>query len=161
MCVYYGICIYIYTYDLLLGIKRWEFKWLRKILKLRRRPDEGTQQYNIRTSRRITAWSRLTGCKLMHHRVLLSIFRNAWREASFCYPSGQKHLLQARCCRNRRWWEGVKHETVWLRGHFDCKRWTKGNYIEWEDVLVLVFGLDWREFRARMVAPLTKQDYGS
>ena len=45
------------------------------------------------------------------------------------------------------WWEGVKNDSVQLRGKHGCKHWTKGPHPEWEDVLVLALGLDWRTFR--------------
>ena len=72
--------------DLLTAVKRWEFKWLRKILRLKRAPDENLYEYNCRTSRRIIQWSQATKSKLMHHRVLLSIFHAAWREAHHKIP---------------------------------------------------------------------------
>ena len=49
--------------------------------------------------------------------------------------------------RERAWWDTVKHESVWLRGLFDFKHATKGAHAEWEDVIVVAYGLQWREIQ--------------
>ena len=45
------------------------------------------------------------------------------------------------------WWEVVKQEPSYVRKRDECMHWTKGHHTEWEDVLVLAYGLAWRTFR--------------
>ena len=47
-CALHGASSWHAAQDLLLGIKRWEFRWLRRILKLKRKPEESNQKYNRR-----------------------------------------------------------------------------------------------------------------
>ena len=68
------------TQDLLSKIQRWEFAWLRKLLRLRRKKEEGQFEFNTRSARKIVEWYRDFDCKFMHHRILLEVFNNAWRE---------------------------------------------------------------------------------
>jgi hypothetical protein len=128
-------------------VKRWEFGRLRSLLRLRRKPGEGQMEYNRRTITRIVNWFHRCKCKMLHHRVLQSMFMNAWREANHEYPDGQLHLRDTRECRTRKWWSKVKYESVWTRGLHDMMHWTKGHHAECEDVLVMVFGDDWRLVR--------------
>ena len=41
----------------------------------------------------------------------------------------------------------MKAETTALRGAHGMKHTRSGPYVEWEDVFVLVYGVDWRDFR--------------
>ena len=91
------------TKNLLVTLKRWEFNHLRKVFRLRRRQDEGQMEYNRRTSKRISEWSRGSRFKLLHHRVLLAIFKAAWREEHLKPPGGDNLLKACRCFRNRAW----------------------------------------------------------
>ena len=83
----------------------------------------------------------------MHHRILEHILKNAWREKHGPTPAGCNHLEAVRCVRSHIWWEAIKDIRVAKRGHADCKHATKGPHTEWEDVIVLVYGLEWRSLR--------------
>ena len=147
-CGLYGCGSWHVTQQLLLHVKRWEFKWLRRMLGIRRAPEEGRQAYHSRSSRRIVAWGRQTSHKFMRQRLFTEVFRSAWRERHVPAPDGHNYLSDLREARDRHWWDGVKDQSVWLRGHFDFKHWSKGAFAEWEDVLVHAHGLKWRSFRS-------------
>ena len=105
-----GMATWHVTKQLLTKIKRWEFSWLRKLLRLRRRAAEGQFDYNTRTANIIIQWSYDFNCKLMHHRILLDVFKAAWRE-TMNYPDGIPHLNNVRRFRDRHWWDGVRMDT--------------------------------------------------
>ena len=63
------------TAHLLWAAKRWEFKWLRKALRLKRRRGEGQLVYNSRTSALIQAWAQKATITFLHHRVFQDVFK--------------------------------------------------------------------------------------
>ena len=85
--------------------------------------------------------------KFMHERILCGVFKSAWREEYCSAPDGKFHIRTLRRERCRLWWDGVKHESVWLRKHFGFTHFGKGGRTEWEDVLVEVYGVAWRSWR--------------
>ena len=123
-------------------MKAWEFRWLRKVLRLRRRPDETQEKYNRRTANKICTWARGNNFKLMHQRALFAVFKGAWREHAIDSP-----LRRLRHFRVRDRWEGVKHEPACLRKGFDWVHSGMGPRTEWEDILVLAYGPGWRTVR--------------
>ena len=125
-------------------LRRWELRFLRKILRLRRRPNEQQQQYMQRSSNMIDAWYRRFGFLKSHHVLLRNIFRSAWSESHRSLDSGCKPLLDARLCRDRMWWNSIKDLPHRLRVNEGCSQRTSGEKPSWEDPFVLVFGLDWR-----------------
>ena len=45
------------------------------------------------------------------------------------------------------WWEGVKGESAKRRRTEGCIHASSGHKVAWEDCLVMVFGVDWTDFR--------------
>ena len=127
--------------------RRWEVAHVRQILKLRRRPDEGQAAFNQRTAHSIYGWFRKCGVMMMHHRVLQSVFRSAWRERMVVFTDGAAPLDWARRFRDVPYWlvctvlprerRAAEHVTQRRQGH----------RIAWEDVFVSVWGPDWRSIR--------------
>ena len=76
----------------LLRIKRWEFGLLRRALRMRAKPGEGSMLNNQRTAKQLQSWFRTNGCWMLHHRVLREVFLNAWREHQHEYPDGKMHF---------------------------------------------------------------------
>jgi hypothetical protein len=142
----FGACSWHLSKNVLIKIKRWEYQCLRRLFRFKRKPEEGREAFNMRTSKRIYDWSVKFKCRLLHHRVLIAVFQSSWREG--VSMSGMPpHLQTLRRTRNRLWWDGVKDESVLTRTHHDMKRAAKGPLTEWEDALVLVFGSSWRNIR--------------
>ena len=69
-CAAFDCAIWSISKTLLHRIRRWESRWLRKLLRLRRKPDEGAMQYNVRTNKLIHSWFERTGTKMLHQRIL-------------------------------------------------------------------------------------------
>ena len=73
----FGCCSWHVSHELMLSVQRWEFRWLRKVLRLRRKPQESLEQYNRRTFGFISDLSQGCRHRLMHHRVLAQVFKHA------------------------------------------------------------------------------------
>ena len=142
--VTYGSASWHLSQHLLSDLKRWEFRWLREALGLRRRQDEGQKQYNERTSRTICSWSARINAKLAHQRVLLNVFRDALLENRNDHPGGNNHVANHRNCRSRLWWEFERSMPGRSKAAGSNMRAKPGPLVEWEDVFVKVFGVDWR-----------------
>ena len=128
-------------------IRRWEFRWVRKMFGFRRRPDEGAMQFNMRTSRKITQWFQQAGIKMLHHRILRSIHRSAWREKEPGSGLGEKLLLDLRMQRSRIIWDVVKSVPLKRRRDENLVHSRTGNIREWEDVFIQHRGHAWRQER--------------
>ena len=70
------------TGELLHKLWSWELKWLRKVFRLRRRPDEAYHDYMQRTASRIEAWMARAGRRPIHVATLRSVFLDAFCEKS-------------------------------------------------------------------------------
>ena len=143
----YGSSSWHVTSSMLLAAKRWEYKFLRRALRLRRRASEGCMDYNQRTARIIESWACRFKCRLLHHRILHGIFRQAWREEHQSYPAGQNHVRSSHLFRNREWWAGTQQVPWRSRRDLGLMHSAPGHEAEWEDVLVMVYGAHWRAFR--------------
>ena len=139
----YGACSWHLSKQVLTDLKRWEFRWLRRALRMRRRPAELQQVYHVRTSELIKKGLALCNVRLAHHRVLAAVFANAWREKRQDMPGCTNHLANQRNCRTRLWWEFEKC----LSSQSRLKRSRQGPLPEWEDALTCVFGVEWRQLR--------------
>ena len=145
----FGCCSWHVTCELMLSVQRWEFRWLRKVLRLRRKPQESLEQYNRRTFGFISDLSQGCRHRLMHHRVLAQVFKHAWRERKIEWPGYVNHLRCVRRQRDRMWWEGLKGLSYHARVADNVVRAQRGPRAEWEDLFVLAFGLDWRSILDR------------
>ena len=103
--------------------------------------------FNKRTAVLIFQWASRAKCMLLHHRILREIFKEAWREGHVTFPGGNTHTKKIRTFRNRAWWNSVKHEPFSRRSKHGAVHATMGNYTEWEDVFIMVFGPGWSELR--------------
>ena len=138
------------TATLLRALKKWEFKYLRKALHLRRKPsDSGHSAYMHRTARKIEGWYHASHVGMCHHKVLQNVFRAAWKESHCTVECGDAPLLEARTYRDRIWWHSIKDVRYSHRAREGCLQRRPGDVPAWEDPLVTVFGLDWHEMRSR------------
>ena len=128
-------------------IKRWEFQWLRNILRLRRRPDEGCLEYNARTSRLIVPWFHRYGVRMLHHRVLRMVFQSAWREKHHPDSEFVKHFGALRMYHSREWWDGARQIPWKWRRVNNAAQSVVSHPVEWEDVFCEVYGAQWRQVR--------------
>ena len=77
---------------------------LRRLLRLRRRPEESFMNYNIRTALMITRWMQLGKIPFLYDRVLKSVCKAAWGDSVFSLGGGlQSQLGAARSFRNEVW----------------------------------------------------------
>ena len=92
VCVYKYICIY--------------------VLRLKRKPLEGQMQFNRRSFKLLCKWCSRTGTKMLHHRVLQSAHRQAWREDRVNSGLDEDFLGALRNERNRMIWIVMKTEPI-------------------------------------------------
>jgi hypothetical protein len=52
-------------------LRRWEYRWLRKVFRFRWKSDEGKMMFAKRTARIIERWSNDHGFRMMHQRLLV------------------------------------------------------------------------------------------
>ena len=128
-------------------VRRWELRWVRKLLRLRRRPEEGRMQFNTRTSKQLKNWFHQTGTKFLHQRILQAIHKSAWREGLVGGGLGEKLLLDLRTQRCRMIWDVIKSAPISCRRAENMAHARPGSVCEWEDVLVQHYGHDWRHRR--------------
>eukprot|EP00973_Karenia_brevis_P090041 12400726-Karenia_brevis.AAC.1 len=151
----FGASTWHVTKGLLTEIKRWEFKWLRKVLKLPPKPDDSRFSYLARTARRIESWYKTFKGVFAHQRVLKLVYRSAYREDSTVVGDGCLPVRALRRCRDRIWWDfAVTAATYRQRKAQGWSQARHGHHTAWEDVFVEYLGINWRQKRDSM-------DYGS
>lgn len=84
---------------------------------------------------------------MLHHRILRSIHRNAWRENEPGSGLGEKLLLDLRTQRSRIIWDAVKTVPLKRRRDENLVHSRTGNIREWEDVFIQHHGHTWRQKR--------------
>ena len=133
---------------ILTKLKVWEWTFLRKTFRWRKRIDEGSMGYNQRTSALITLYFKRYNVAPLFIRVLRSVYKHAWRERS--YPMTGKHNLLASARRfwDRLWWEAFKGRN---NGNLYRQRKREnllhafaGTFTHWEDIFCELLGVDWR-----------------
>ena len=84
----------------------------------------------------------------IHHRVLIQYFKSAWREGTVSLDSDCAPLRAARTYRDECWWQTLL-ATSSQRKRFQhgCLHRRSGHIVAWEDLLVMVFGCEWRFLR--------------
>ena len=115
---------------------------MRRIFKMKWKPDEGRMKYNKRTHALILKWMTEYRCKPMHYKILAAVFKMAWREKTFPKIAGMNHLDLSRNYRCRIWWEGIK--TMSGRAAEGLVHAGKGPRTELEDIFVLIYSPGWR-----------------
>ena len=134
------------TGSILASIRTWELQMLRRLLGLRRRPQETFRQHNERTAVMIVKWMRQNGLHMVFQRVLKNVYKAAYKVDRFTLDSGDaplKHLLRYH---EQAWWQtlaqivpptkrlkiGMKHR------HAGCPP------ASWEQPFVAAWGIHWR-----------------
>jgi hypothetical protein len=103
-------------------------------------------QFNQRTTRIIEGWAEQHNFRMIHHRALEAIFKEAWKEKERSGLSTDSKLQLLRTARNRRWWDRIRQIPTRLKEPTE-RHASPGAVVEWEDPLVLVYGTCWRDFR--------------
>ena len=133
------------TADILSTAITWENQLIRKIFRMRRRPEEGQFEYNARTARRTQLMFDNSRIPRIHHCILTAVHRWAGvvvasRSNDLRSPLGV--LLEARCA--RAWLE--TRETNQLLDPRNEYRWRHrkpGQLVSFEGVLIRAYGEDW------------------
>ncbi|CAK0804474.1 unnamed protein product, partial [Prorocentrum cordatum] len=141
-----GSCAWQVSQSLLHKLKVWEWHFLRRAFRLRRKPGEGAMAANVRTSALIKRWMHVHNVKPLHIRVLRSVFKHAWREKTFPGHGGHNYLAMSRSFRSREWWEHFKYFGEYRkRRRLNMLHSSGGQFSHREDVFCEYFGVDWRE----------------
>eukprot|EP00973_Karenia_brevis_P040527 5604275-Karenia_brevis.AAC.1 len=93
--------------DVLSKIRTWEMKMLRRMFRLRWRPEDNPMTFNVRSSHLIQHWFRNGGVKMIHERILQAVYKSAWKETWFTVDDGDYPLMRLRQYRDRTWWEAI------------------------------------------------------
>ena len=138
------------TADLLQEVQQWEYKRLRQMLRLRRRPGEGPESFNKRSASLIRKWFEYAGIEFCTHRILRAIHAAAWDEQRAVLPYGQNPLLSAREHRSQIWRETMLACTSGRKRRAEgIVHSRRGHRAAWEDPLCRILGSDWRSARRR------------
>ena len=138
------------TSGLLSDLRTWELQMLRRLLRLRRRPDETRMMYNITSAQRMQRWLEQHGVPMVYKRVLKSIFKAAWKETWFTLDGGAMPLKCAREYRNALWCQTLSCMTTSSqRRKIGLQRGQAGQQrTPWENPFLAVWGLHWRDTRS-------------
>ena len=131
------------------SIRTWELERLRRMFRMRRKPEESQATFNKRSAVQIFTWFGKLGLKMAFHRVIKQVYKSAWLEQFSPCCFSENPLLWSRECRSQSWWaficvdesrktrriDGLQHRH---RGH---------QRTSWEQPFVTVFGEAWRAFR--------------
>ena len=106
-------------------------------------------EFNRRTSVLVVNLARSVDYKLLHHRVLYAVFQEDWREKTHNALGSGHHAGDFRSLRSRQWCGAVKTFAFQSCRDEGQTRSSPGNFCEWEDVFVHVYGTNWRQYRDR------------
>ena len=146
-CATFGAESWSITQHTLQRLRSWELGHLRRILKLRRRPDEGPFLYNTRTAMLVDKWREKLGIEHVVHKVLKLVFKAAWLEKC---PKGSKKLNliePVRSFRDSSWWALMRNQPYKRRKHEGLVQWKPGLTPSFDDIFVSVLGPGWRSHR--------------
>ena len=138
-----GACTWHLTRDLLHKIWTWELRWLRRALRLRRKPDEDYVEYMRRTAARIKQNIANHHHKPFHVAVLESYFAEAFREQG-AGTDDSTIVRRARSYNARDVWMLARGATCKRRRVERLVQRSGGLRAAWEDPLVEYLGVDWR-----------------
>ena len=133
-------------------LRRWELRWLRKILRLKPAISLHEQYdrsaYNQRTATRIYEQFKQAGCRMMCHKVITAIHREAYREMNMTIGDGANPLLNNRNEHSALADIVEKATPAKKRRMEDRVRVRKGPPAsKWKLPLTVVYGDNWRETR--------------
>jgi len=117
-------------------LRRWEYRWLRKVFCFRWHGHEGRMAFAKRTARILEQWFNQHAFVCLHQKVLLAVFKQPWREKIVPVPGGGPGIKELREARNRRWWDGLRHLPTRYKDAAERHN-GPGNVTVWEDVLFL------------------------
>ncbi len=80
---------------------------LRRMLKLRRRPQETAMDFNKRTAASIGRWMKAAGVQTIYCKTIKAVYKSAWRVYNFRLDDGSCPLQLLREYRNQGWWDTV------------------------------------------------------
>ena len=122
---------------------------LRKVLRLRRRPDEDNMSYNTRTAAIIRRWFQDGSRCFSYVRVIKAVFKSACRDGWSGLDFGASPLRDARDYRSAEWWQTVcaleppsKRRRQGIQHRHPGKSSTS-----WEHPFVQVWGIHWKNKR--------------
>ena len=121
--------------------KRWEFSWLRKVLKLTKRaPNEGWMSYNIRTGNRIWQWAEKNEVSLIQQR-LVQLHVSGLETERYEIRGGASPLIRTRMYRDTEWWYRRKDMPAYLRKRQRETLASAGPAVpSWDQLLFEVYG---------------------
>ena len=122
---------------------------LRRLLRLKRRPDDTFQAYNVRTAAIIRKWCSEARVTLIYIRVLKAVYKAAWKEIAFKLDCGEAPLAKARSYRSVMWWQtwrGVSSQAK--RRKMGITHASQGKQLaSYENPFVCLWDCCWREKR--------------
>ena len=135
----FGAANWVLTEELLGKLRKWERKWLRRALRLRRSPNEGTKAFNLRTADRLDGWLSDFKLKDIVGRILTMHFRAGLR-TEIPIGCGERPLTWARNYRNEQWWEDVRGFSHYKRKKVGFVKNRQGPHAEWSNLFSTVYG---------------------
>ena len=100
---------------------------------------------HIRTARLIERWFQEHGMLFLHEAAVMSVMRTAVLEKDSVMDDGSSPLQHARKYRDRLFWESVKPFGEQKRRIEGIVQTRPGKTTAWEDVIVQMVGLHWRD----------------
>jgi len=127
-------------------VRAWENVKLRRMFGMKRAPNEGRFEYNVRTSRKIAGWFETAGLPRLHRRLLQSVYRWAAVSQTWKLESGASPLRLVWNVRTKAVWQ--EQHQVWLlldpRNKGGRRHRKPGSLLSWEQLMVDTAGLHWR-----------------
>ena len=141
----YNACGWHLTDHTLLRVKRWENHKIRKMYRLRRRPDEGKAGHMLRTGHKINTWFVNSNVQRSHQRALA--MHHGWAAKLVDHVVGRGgrplyHLLHSRCLQH---WHETCEGNSWIdpSNQSGWRHSRPGPQSHWEQLLAKVHGNAW------------------
>ena len=144
------------TAGLLSDLRTWELQFLRRVLRLRRKPNEGFMEYNQRTAIIIRRWQQEYNITMLYDRVLKAVYKAAWKGNKGVLDYGENPLNFARDYRNAAWWETLQvTSSQSKRRRLNLSHGRSGQQCaSWENPFVKAWGSHWRARRDKCTSLL-------
>jgi hypothetical protein len=123
------------TKELLVAARRWENRWLSRILVISWRVDEGVAGYRTRVSAIVSDMFRKAAALRAHERIAAVVFKEA------CNDTKSASLI--RSDRNEAWRAVIRHESAKRRREADCTQSRTGKRVAFEAPFVSLAGPVW------------------
>ena len=141
------------TQELARHAHSWEMRMLRQAFRMRPAEGEtedskGWERYYSRSQKIIEQAKSLAKRPFLVHRLLKAYLQEAWDEKTRTDRDGSRRTRDLRLYRSRLWWRDVMQIPY---HHRRAVGWTHGRagvpLRQWEDLLVEVRGVSWRQWR--------------